>query len=69
MIYQIIIHCFEIARKVHASRRHLLLENDIIHDVRRCNVVLHMKDGTSTFKCMQCSLSIGGSSSVQWRKV
>ena len=39
VIYQTIIHSFEIARKVRASWRHLLLENDVIHDVRRCNVV------------------------------
>ena len=43
VIYQTIIHSFEIARKVRANRRHLLLENDIIHDVRQCNVVFTLE--------------------------
>ena len=30
---------------------------------------LRLKDVTNTFKRMQRSLSVGGSSSVQWRKV
>ena len=30
---------------------------------------LRLKDFTNTRKRMRCSLSIGGSSSVQWRKV
>ena len=30
---------------------------------------LHLKDVTNTCKRMRRSLSIGGSSSVQWRKV
>ena len=70
VIYQTIIYSFEIARKVvGASWHHLLLENDVNHDVRRCNVFLRLKDVTNTCKRMRRSLSIGGSSSVQWQKV
>ena len=45
------------------------LENDVIHGDRRCNVVLRLKDVTIKCKRMRRSLSIGGSSSVQWRNV
>ena len=45
------------------------LENDVIHCVRRLTSCLRLKDVTITCKRMQRSLSIGGSSSVQWRKV
>ena len=69
MIYQTLIHSFKIARKVRASWRHLLLENGLIRDVRRCNAVLLLKDVTNTCKRMWRSLSIGGSYSVQWWKV
>ena len=31
--------------------------------------LLRLKDVTNTCKCMRRSLKIGGSSSVQWRKV
>ena len=37
--------------------------------VRRCNVILRLKDVTNTCKRMRRSLNIGGSSSVRWRKV
>ena len=34
---------FESAGKMCDSLRHLLLENDVIHDVRRCNVVFTLE--------------------------
>ena len=69
VIYQTIIHSFERARKVCFSWRHLLLENGVIHGVRWCNIVFTLKGVTNTHKRMRHSLGIGGTSSVQWRKV
>ena len=69
VICQTIIHSFESAGKMCDSWRHLLLVNDVIHGVRRCNVVLRLKDVTNTCKRMRRGLSIGGSSSVQRREV
>ena len=69
VICQTIIHSFESAGKMCDSWRHLLLVNDVIHGVRRCNVILRLKDVTNTCKRMRRGLSIGGSSSVQRRKV
>ena len=46
----------------------VLLENDVIHGVRRCKVVLRLKDVTNACKRMRRGLSIGASSSVQRRK-
>ena len=43
MIYQAIIHSFEIARKTRASKRHLLLQNNVSHGVRRSNVVFTLE--------------------------
>ena len=45
------------------------LENEVIHGLRRCNVVFTLERRYITCKCMRRSLSIGGSSSGQWRKV
>ena len=42
-------------------------ENDVIHGVDGVTSFLHLKDVTNTCKCMRRSLSIGESSSVQWR--
>ena len=42
---------------------------DVIHGVRRCNVILRLKDVTNTCTRMRHSLTIGGNSSVQWMKV
>ena len=47
----------------------LLLENDVIHGIRRCSVFLRSKDVTNTCKRMRRGPSIGGSSLVQRRKV
>ena len=69
MIYQTIINSFESARKTRASWRHLLLQNDVSHGVRRCNVVLRWKDVTYTCKYMRHNPTIGGISAVQWWKV
>ena len=45
VIYQTIIHSFESARKVHASCRHLLLENDVIDFLsftfKKCTVAVN----------------------------
>ena len=46
-----------------------MLENDNIHGVRRLTSFLRLKDVTNKYKRMRRSLSIGGSSLVQWRKV
>ena len=46
----------------------VLLENDVIHGVRRCNVVFTLERRYNTCKRMRRGLSIGGSSSVQRRK-
>ena len=43
--------------------------NDVIHCVRRCNVVLRLKDVINACKRMRRGLSNGGSSSVQRRKL
>ena len=43
VLYQTIIHSFESARKECASCRHLLLQNDVSHGVRRRNVALTLK--------------------------
>ena len=43
VIYQAIIHSFENARKTCASKRHLLLQNNVSHCVRRCNVVFTLE--------------------------
>ena len=43
VICQTIIHSFESAGKMCDSRRHLLLVNDVIHGVRRCNVVFTLE--------------------------
>ena len=43
VIYQTIIHSFERAIKALVFFRHLLLENDVIHGVRWCNVVFTLK--------------------------
>ena len=69
MIYQTIIHSFESARKTRASWRHLLLQNDVSHGVRRCNVVLRWKDVTYTCKYMRNNPTFGVISSVQWWNV
>ena len=69
VICQKIIHSFESAGKMCVSWRHLLLENDVIHGVRRCNVVFTLERRYNTCKRMRRGLSIGGSSSVQRRKV
>ena len=37
LIYQTIIHSFESSGKMCNSRHHLLLENNVIYGVRRCN--------------------------------
>ena len=69
VIYQTKIHSFESVRKTRASRRHLLLQNDVIQGVRRCNVVLRWNDVTYTCKYMRHNPTIGGISSVKWLKV
>ena len=50
------------------SWRHLLLENDVIHGVRRCNTVFTLERRWNTCKRMRRGLSIGGSSLVQEHK-
>ena len=45
------------------------MENDVIHDIRYCNIILRLKDVTNTCKRMWHTLSNGGSSSVQWRNI
>ena len=69
VICQTIIHSFESAGKMCDSWRHLLLINDVIHGVRRCNVVFTLERCYKYMKRMRRGLSIGGSSSVQRRKV
>ena len=36
--YQTLIHSFESPRKERSSWHHLLLQNDVSHGVRRCNI-------------------------------
>ena len=45
------------------------MQNDVIHGVRRYKVILRLKDVTNTCTRIRRSLTIGGNSSVQWRKV
>ena len=69
VLCQTIIHSFESAGKMCDSWRHLLLINDVIHGVNGVTWFLRLKDVTNTCKRMRRGLSIGGSSSVQRRKV
>ena len=57
-------HSFESARKAHASRRQLPLQNNVSHGVRWCNMVSNLKDFTNTCKHIRNSPTI-----AQWRKV
>ena len=68
VIYQTIIHSFESAKKECASSRHLLLQNDVSHGVRWCNVVFSLKDVTYSSKRLRYSPTFGGNSSVHGRK-
>ena len=69
VIYQTIIHSFESMRKVCASWRHLLLQNDVIMALDGVTSFLHLKDVTNTYTHIWRSLTICESSSVQWRNV
>ena len=42
---------------------------DVIHGVRRCKIIFTLKEVINTCTRMGGSLTIGGNSSVQWRKV
>ena len=55
--------------KHRASRRHLLLQNELSHGVRHVNSLVRLKDVTHTSKRMRHSPTIGRNSSVQWRKL
>ena len=69
VIYQTIIHNFESAKKVRASRHHLLLEKTSFMALDGVTSIVRLKDVTNKRKRMRRSLSIGGSSSVKWLKV
>ena len=68
VIYQAIIHSIESARKTRASKRLLLLQNNVIHGVTRCNVVFTLERRNS-YANMRHNPTIGWISLVQWRKV
>ena len=44
------------------------MENDVIHGVRRCNVVLRLKDVTNTCKGMRHSLTTDAMAE-SWKKL
>ena len=56
-------------RKMCDIWRHLLLVNDVIHDVRRCNVVFTLERRYKYMLTYATWSNIGGSSSVQRWKV